>query len=79
MIELVKERTFSTKDDKLKIFKTASSSFDTGKNKFLKFTCSTISAKKRDYDYPIFLAMNNGLLLTLIISKQKSVNIFKIT
>lgn len=72
MIELVKEKTFTTKDEKLQVFKSPIL-YESGKNKFAKFTCCTVSAKKREYDYPIFLAMNNGLLIALMLSKQKSV------
>jgi hypothetical protein len=49
--------------------------FESGKNKFPKFTCCTISVKKREYDLPIFLAMNNGLLVAILVSKIKSVKI----
>jgi len=72
MIELSKEKTFTSKDERLQILK-SSILFESGKNKFPKFTCCTLSAKKRDYDFPLFLAMNNGLLLAMILSKQKSV------
>jgi len=72
MIELVKDKVFTSKDERLQVLK-SSILYESGKNKFPKFTCSTVSAKKRDYDYPIFLAINNGLLVTLILSKQKSV------
>ena len=74
MIELVKEKTISTKDEKLQVSK-SSILFESGKNKFPKFTCCTISVKKREYDLPIFLAMNNGLLVAILVSKIKSVKI----
>jgi WD40 repeat protein len=69
MIELVKEKSFGMKDQKLQLFKHAVM-FD--KFKLPKFTCSVICSKSKEYDLSIYLGLNNGCIVTLKLSKQKS-------
>jgi hypothetical protein len=70
MIELIKDKLFTNKNPKLDIFK---SNIFYDKSKQLTFTCAAVSLKKRDYEIPIYLGLDCGYIICLIISKQKSV------
>ncbi len=70
MIELIKEKSFHMKDPKLQLFKTT---ILYEKFRLPKFTCVVVSAKLKEYEYPIFLGLNNGSIICIKISKQKSV------
>ena len=72
MIELIKEKSYSTKDQKLQLFKT-NIMFD--KFRLPKFTCAAVSAKIKEFEAQIFLGLNNGNIICLKLSKQKSVSI----
>jgi hypothetical protein len=73
MIELGKEKSFSTKDPKLQLFK-GTIMFD--KFRLPKFTCAVISAKIREYESHILVGLNNGSIVCLKLSRQKSVRKF---
>jgi hypothetical protein len=70
MIELIKEKLFSNKNQKLDMFK---SSILYDKSKQLTFTCAAVSIKKREYDIPIYIGLDCGYIICLLISKQRSV------
>jgi hypothetical protein len=70
MIELIKEKSYSSKDQKFQIFE-QKVLYD--KFKMLKFNCTIISAKPKEYELNIFLGLNTGNIICLKISKQKSV------
>lgn len=72
MIELKKEKGFSTKDEKLQLFKKAIM-YD--KFRLTKFTSGTISAKISEYNAWVFLGCNNGNVISLKLSKQRSVSL----
>lgn len=71
MIELIKEKSYSMKDPKLQLFKTAIL-YD--KFRLPKFTSVVVSAKVKEYECPVFLGLNNGSIICLKLSKQKSVS-----
>ncbi len=71
MIELVKEKSFSTKDPKLQLFENRVL-FD--KFRLVKFNCAVISSKNKEYETNIFIGLNTGNIICLKLSKQKSVS-----
>ena len=73
MIELIREKSYNIKDQKLQLFK-SSVLFDVGKFKLAKFTSVAICSKSNDYDLNIFLGISNGNIVILKLSKQRSVN-----
>lgn len=70
MIELIKEKSYTVKDQKLQLFK-QTIMFD--KFRLPKFNCAVISAKPKEYETSLFLGMNNGTIVCFKLSKQKSV------
>lgn len=70
MIELFKEKSYTTKDPKLQLFK-QTIMFD--KFRLPKFSCSIISSHSTQYEASVFIGLNNGSLLCLKLSKIKSV------
>lgn len=69
MIELIKEKSYTTKDQRLQLLKNTVM-FD--KFKLPKFQCAVINAKPREFDINIFIGLNNGNIFCLKLSKQKS-------
>jgi hypothetical protein len=73
MIELIKEKVYSTKDGKIQsVCAKKVNLFD--KFRPLKFTSSVVSSRPREYETFIYIGLSNGNILCLNISKQKSVN-----
>lgn len=76
MIELIKEKSYNIKDQKLQLFK-SSILFDIGKFKLAKFTSVVVCSKFSEFDLNIFLGISNGNIVNLKLSKQRSVNQLK--
>jgi hypothetical protein len=72
MIELVKDKIFTNKNPKLDLLK---SNILYDKSKQMTFTSAAVAVKKREYDIPIYLGLDCGYIVCLIISKQKTVSI----
>jgi len=75
MLELSKEKSYTVKDKRLNILFKQSIMYD--KYKLLKFTCAEISCRPKEYDTSIFIGLSNGHVISLTLSKQKSVHYIK--
>lgn len=70
MIELVKEKCFQSKDQKLQMVK---QTILFNKFSIPKFTCSCPSSITNDNKMVIYLGMSNGNIIAMTLFKQKSV------
>jgi hypothetical protein len=75
MIELIKEKSYNTKDQKISLFKQQILLDNNSKQKLIKFSSLVISSKYNEYELPIFIGLNNGNIACLKLSKQKTVKI----
>ncbi len=70
MIEIIKERSISSKDIKDKI-KNPVNTFDL--SKISKFTSAVLSARNSDSSLTLFIGMSNGSVMRLTFSREKNV------